>query len=81
MAGAAVMGMAGEMLVTPFGALIAGFLAGLIPPLGFRFLTVSSLGTQVPGQGTTRPLGEAASPTCSSQTCKHRAAAQPPTPG
>ncbi|KAM8986487.1 ammonium transporter Rh type B isoform 1-T1 [Ara ararauna] len=38
-AGAAVMGMAGEMLVTPFGALIAGFLAGLIPPLGFRFLT------------------------------------------
>uniref|UniRef100_A0A663DSR5 Rh family B glycoprotein n=1 Tax=Aquila chrysaetos chrysaetos TaxID=223781 RepID=A0A663DSR5_AQUCH len=39
LAGAAMMGMAGEMLVTPFGALIAGFLAGLIPPLGFRFLT------------------------------------------
>lgn len=39
MAAVAVMGMAGEMLVTPFGALIAGFLAGLIPPLGFRFLT------------------------------------------
>ncbi|NXJ85865.1 RHBG protein, partial [Trogon melanurus] len=39
LAGTAVMGMAGEMLVTPFGALIAGFLAGLIPPLGFRFLT------------------------------------------
>ncbi|XP_035746562.1 ammonium transporter Rh type B-A, partial [Egretta garzetta] len=39
LAGAAVMGMAGEMLVAPFGALIAGFLAGLIPPLGFRFLT------------------------------------------
>ncbi|NWW85824.1 RHBGB protein, partial [Rhynochetos jubatus] len=38
-AGVAMMGMAGEMLVTPFGALIAGFLAGLIPPLGFRFLT------------------------------------------
>ncbi|KFU84334.1 Ammonium transporter Rh type B, partial [Chaetura pelagica] len=38
LAGAAVMGMAGEMLVTPFGALTAGFLAGLIPPLGFRFL-------------------------------------------
>ncbi|XP_057265944.1 ammonium transporter Rh type B [Pezoporus wallicus] len=38
-AAVAVMGMAGEMLVTPFGALIAGFLAGLIPPLGFRFLT------------------------------------------
>ncbi|NWU92576.1 RHBGB protein, partial [Upupa epops] len=39
LAGAAVMGMTGEMLVTPFGALTAGFLAGLIPPLGFRFLT------------------------------------------
>uniref|UniRef100_A0A8D0EK55 Rh family B glycoprotein n=1 Tax=Strix occidentalis caurina TaxID=311401 RepID=A0A8D0EK55_STROC len=39
LASVAVMGMAGEMLVTPFGALIAGFLAGLIPPLGFRFLT------------------------------------------
>ncbi|NXI57181.1 RHBG protein, partial [Chloroceryle aenea] len=39
LAGVAVMGMAGEMLVTPFGALIAGFLAGQIPLLGFRFLT------------------------------------------
>ncbi|NXW45136.1 RHBGB protein, partial [Nyctiprogne leucopyga] len=39
LASAAMMGMAGEMLVTPFGALIAGFLAGLIPPLGFKFLT------------------------------------------
>ncbi|NWX29221.1 RHBGB protein, partial [Notiomystis cincta] len=37
LAGMAMMGMAGEMLVTPFGALIAGFLAGLISPLGFRF--------------------------------------------
>lgn len=41
----ATMGMAGEMLVTPFGALIAGFLVGLISPLGFRFFTVSPLGT------------------------------------
>ncbi|XP_038017869.1 ammonium transporter Rh type B isoform X2 [Motacilla alba alba] len=39
LAGLAVMGMAGEMLATPFGALIAGFLAGLISLLGFRFLT------------------------------------------
>ncbi|NXA76470.1 RHBGB protein, partial [Thryothorus ludovicianus] len=39
LAGLAVMGMPGEMLVTPFGALIAGFLAGLIFPLGFRFFT------------------------------------------
>ncbi|NXH42148.1 RHBGB protein, partial [Dicaeum eximium] len=39
LAGMAVMGMAGEMLVTPFGALISGFLVGLISPLGFRFFT------------------------------------------
>ncbi|NWV64243.1 RHBGB protein, partial [Malurus elegans] len=39
LAGMAVMGMAGEMLVTPFGALIAGFLAGLISLLGLRFFT------------------------------------------
>ncbi|NWR41154.1 RHBGB protein, partial [Regulus satrapa] len=39
LAAMAVMGMAGEMLATPFGALIAGFLVGLISPLGFRFLT------------------------------------------
>ncbi|NXM18117.1 RHBG protein, partial [Ploceus nigricollis] len=39
LAGMAVMGMAGEMLVTPFGALISGLLVGLISSLGFRFLT------------------------------------------
>ncbi|NXQ12342.1 RHBG protein, partial [Peucedramus taeniatus] len=39
LAGMAMMGMAGEMLVTPFGALIAGFLVGLISPLGFKFFT------------------------------------------
>ncbi|NXA43453.1 RHBGB protein, partial [Eudromia elegans] len=37
-AGAITMGMAGEMLLAPFGALVAGFLAGLIPPLSSRFL-------------------------------------------
>ncbi|XP_074931190.1 ammonium transporter Rh type B isoform X3 [Phalacrocorax aristotelis] len=44
LASVAMMGMAGEMLVTPFGALSAGFLAGLIPPLGFRFLTAENPG-------------------------------------
>ncbi|NXL87653.1 RHBGB protein, partial [Alectura lathami] len=39
LAGAAVMGMAGEMLPTPFGALTAGFLASQISLLGSRFLT------------------------------------------
>nr|XP_009688747.1 PREDICTED: ammonium transporter Rh type B-like [Struthio camelus australis] len=39
LASVAMMGMAGEMLLAPFGALITGFLAGLISPLGFTFLT------------------------------------------
>ena len=76
MAGAVIMGMAGEMLVTPFGALIAGFLAGVIPPLGFKFLTVGRLGTAKdtgPRSGDHPSLEEAALPTCSSQTCRHRA--------
>ncbi|NWJ09840.1 RHBG protein, partial [Crypturellus undulatus] len=37
-AGAVAMGMAGEMLLAPFGTLVAGFLAGLIPLLSSRFL-------------------------------------------
>lgn len=59
----AVMGMAGDMLVTPFGALIAGFLAGLISPLGCRFLKVSHLGT---AKDTDPSSGDICS-----QTCKH----------
>ncbi|NXO25847.1 RHBGB protein, partial [Cisticola juncidis] len=39
LAGMAVMGMAGDMLVTPFGALITGFLVGLISSLGSKFFT------------------------------------------
>ncbi|NXR57624.1 RHBGB protein, partial [Rhadina sibilatrix] len=39
LAGMAVMGMAGEMLLTPFGTLSAGFLVGLISQLGLRFFT------------------------------------------
>ncbi|NXE70601.1 RHBG protein, partial [Calcarius ornatus] len=39
LAAMAVMGTAGEMLPTPFGALTAGFLVGLLSPLGFRFLS------------------------------------------
>lgn len=33
--------MAGEMLLTPFGALVAGFLASHLSLLGSRFLSVS----------------------------------------
>ncbi|NXC45606.1 RHBG protein, partial [Penelope pileata] len=38
LAGAAVMGMAAEMLPTPFGALVAGFLGSQLSLLGSRFL-------------------------------------------
>ncbi|XP_019376393.1 PREDICTED: ammonium transporter Rh type B [Gavialis gangeticus] len=39
LAGGVVVGTAGEMMLTPFGAMTAGFLAGLISTLGFKFLT------------------------------------------
>lgn len=34
------MGTSGEMMLTPFGALAAGFLAGALSTLGYQFLTV-----------------------------------------
>jgi len=43
LASTAVMGMAGEMLSTPFGALTAGFLASQLSLLSSRFLSVSPL--------------------------------------
>ncbi|XP_031462149.1 ammonium transporter Rh type B isoform X3 [Phasianus colchicus] len=43
LASAAVMGMAGEMLSTPFGALTAGFLASQLSLLGSRFLSLLSV--------------------------------------
>lgn len=40
LAGGVIVGTSAEMAVTPFGALIAGCVAGLVATLGFRFLTV-----------------------------------------
>ncbi|XP_069846278.1 ammonium transporter Rh type B isoform X1 [Dipodomys merriami] len=39
LAGGVVVGTSGEMMLTPFGALTAGFLAGTISTLGYKFLT------------------------------------------
>ncbi|XP_027466625.2 ammonium transporter Rh type B isoform X1 [Zalophus californianus] len=39
LAGGVVVGTAGEMMLTPFGALAAGFLAGTVSTLGYKFLT------------------------------------------
>ncbi|XP_025032882.1 ammonium transporter Rh type B-like, partial [Python bivittatus] len=39
LAGGVIVGTSAEMMLTPFGALIAGCLAGLVATLGFRFLT------------------------------------------
>ncbi|KAL8184324.1 UNVERIFIED_CONTAM: hypothetical protein K2H54_013486 [Gekko kuhli] len=39
LAGGVVVGTSGEMMLTPFGALIAGLLAGFVSTLGFKFLT------------------------------------------
>ncbi|XP_043857963.1 ammonium transporter Rh type B isoform X4 [Dromiciops gliroides] len=38
LAGGVVVGTSGEMMLTPFGALVAGFLAGTISTLGYKFL-------------------------------------------
>ncbi|XP_069463259.1 ammonium transporter Rh type B [Ambystoma mexicanum] len=39
LAGGVVVGTSAEMMLTPFGSMIAGVLAGLISTLGFKFLT------------------------------------------
>lgn len=41
LAGGVAVGTAGEMMLTPFGSMIVGFLAGSISTLGFKFLTVN----------------------------------------
>lgn len=40
LAGGVVVGTSGEMMLTPFGALAAGFLAGTVSTLGYKFFTV-----------------------------------------
>uniref|UniRef100_A0A3P9JU39 Rh family, B glycoprotein (gene/pseudogene) n=1 Tax=Oryzias latipes TaxID=8090 RepID=A0A3P9JU39_ORYLA len=39
LAGGVAAGTAGEMMLTPFGSMIVGFLAGIISVLGFKYLT------------------------------------------
>ncbi|KAM6167301.1 ammonium transporter Rh type B [Erethizon dorsatum] len=41
LAGGVVVGTSGEMMLTPFGALAAGFLAGTVSTLGYKFFTPS----------------------------------------
>ena len=40
LAGGVVVGTSAEMMLTLFGALAAGFLAGAISTLGYKFFTV-----------------------------------------
>ncbi|XP_003795302.1 ammonium transporter Rh type B [Otolemur garnettii] len=39
LAGGVVVGTSSEMMLTPFGALVAGFLAGTVSTLGYKFFT------------------------------------------
>lgn len=39
LAGGVAAGTAGEMMLTPFGSMIVGFLAGIISVLGYKYLT------------------------------------------
>lgn len=43
LAGGVIVGTSAEMALTPFGALIAGCVAGLVATLGFKFLTVGQM--------------------------------------
>jgi len=40
LAGGVAAGTAGEMMLTPYGSMIVGFLAGIVSVLGFKFLSV-----------------------------------------
>lgn len=40
LAGGVIVGTSSEMMLTPFGALAAGFLAGAVSTLGYKFFTV-----------------------------------------
>lgn len=40
LAGGVAAGTAGEMMLTPYGSMIVGFLAGIISVLGFKYLSV-----------------------------------------
>lgn len=42
LAGGVIVGTSGEMMLTPFGALAAGFLAGTVSTLGYKFFTVQT---------------------------------------
>lgn len=42
LAGGVAVGTAGEMMLTPFGSMIVGFLAGTVSVLGYKYLSVSS---------------------------------------
>ncbi|XP_067878626.1 ammonium transporter Rh type B isoform X3 [Heterodontus francisci] len=39
LAGGVALGTAGEMMITPYGSMIVGFIAGVISTLGFKYLT------------------------------------------
>ncbi|XP_041037645.1 ammonium transporter Rh type B-A-like isoform X1 [Carcharodon carcharias] len=39
LAGGVALGTAGEMMITPYGSMIVGLIAGIISTLGFKFLT------------------------------------------
>lgn len=44
------MGTSAEMMLTPYGSLIVGFICGIVSTVGYVYLTVSAaLGVRSPG--------------------------------
>lgn len=54
-----MVGTSSEMMLTPFGALAAGFLAGAVSTLGYKFFTVQ---TPPPAPGRTGSSGPSSRP-------------------
>lgn len=50
LAGGVAVGTSAEMMLTPYGSLIVGFLSGIVSTVGYVYLTVSAaLGVCSPG--------------------------------
>lgn len=51
-----MVGTSSEMMLTPFGALAAGFLAGAVSTLGYKFFTVQTPPPSPRQNGVFRPF-------------------------
>ena len=74
LAGGVAVGTLANMVIHPFGAILIGFLAGIISSVGYTFVTVRTRGVVLHENCTLRMqpklFGEII-PACFRQVCKH----------